>query len=166
MALLNPTFQEAGPTPGSAKAWRIVASVRAERLAAFGPSPERAREDFERWGTLLQAFPAVGSLVLAFFDKKPQGRETFEGWTSGAFLDELGPALLKAALFAGKPVDTMDWGEPLHTTWDDVTPIGGPLGADGIEAFESWALPTTPTFAATALGAETFEATWALMTTL
>jgi len=165
VALLNPTFQEAGPTPGSAKSWRIVASVRAERLVAFGPSPERAREDFERWGTLLEAFPA-GSLVLAFFDKKPQGRETFEGWTGGVFLDELGPALLKAALFAGKPVDTMDWGGPLHTTWDEVSATAAPLGADDVEAFESWTLPTTPAFAATAFGTETFEATWALMTTL
>lgn len=170
MGLMNPTFTEEGPSPGSAKGWRLSSSVRGVRLAAFVPSPERAREDFERWGTFTTVFTA-GALVLAFFGKKPEGRETFEHWGSGVFLAELGPALLMAAPLGPTAGESWDWAAPFLTGWPDVVAEPATFAAGAaVEAFASWVATPAPVFASAPLsadGAETFTAGgWPALTTL
>ena len=72
MAILNPSFEDAGPEPGMAEHWTLATSVAGQRIAGFGPTPHRAWEDFERWFELRLSFPP-GSLALAFFDPIAEG---------------------------------------------------------------------------------------------
>jgi hypothetical protein len=73
MALLNPTFADAGALPGEAARWTISAVTSLEVLAAFGGA---GREDFERWSAFHRALADV-TVVRAFFDSR-DGFEAFE----------------------------------------------------------------------------------------
>ncbi len=174
MALLNPTLRDAGPTPGSAKGWTLTSRCSAQRIAAFGPVPERAAEDFARWSELVTAFRDDG-LVLAFFDVSAEGYEDFEeGWTPSAFVAEFSEALLDTCPFGGGTVEDMATGwltSPLVESWADVVAKTGHFGGAPSEDFESWvpavaATWTAAAFDAGAKDAESFEGTWAVMKTL
>ena len=169
MGLLNPTLHDAGATPGSALHWSLSSTCAAERIAAFGPAPERAVEDFERWSPLVAAFE-LGVLVLAFFDPVPQGFEAFEVWAGGTFLDAFPEVLLQATAFG---VETLDgWlSAPWAGGWGDVVGEAALFGGQPRDDFESWALTpatvwTNATFDAGTKSAEGFEGTWAVMKTL
>lgn len=174
MALVNPTLRDPGATPGSAKGWTIASLCKAQRIAAFGPAPVRATEDFERWGDLLTAFPD-GALVLAFFDVSPEGYEDFEeGWTASAFVSAFSDALLDACLFAGSPVEDMEAGwlaGAFAISWTDVVGEAALFEGASHEDFETWIAPAAIAFAAAAFdagtkSAEAFEGAWAAMKTL
>jgi len=77
MAILNPSFEDAGGEPGTAEHWTLATSVAGQRIAGFGPSPHRGWEDFDRWFELRLSF-VPGSLALAFFDPIAEGFEDFE----------------------------------------------------------------------------------------
>jgi len=72
MAILNPSFEDAGPLPGEAEHWAISAVTSLEEIAGFGTAPEEAWEDFERWFELLDSIDDV-VVVLAFFDSALKG---------------------------------------------------------------------------------------------
>lgn len=174
MSLVDPTLREPGPTPGSAKGWTIASVCQAQRLAAFGPSPARAREDFERWSDLLVTFPD-GGLVLAFFDAAPEGYEDFEeGWTTSAFISEFSDALLDACTFGGGSIEDMESGwltSPFVRAWADVIGQAALFGGAPVEDFETWlaagSIAFTPaSFDGGIKSAETFEGTWTAMKTL
>jgi hypothetical protein len=146
--------------------------VHAQRLAAFGPSPERAMEDFERWAALATAF-ADGSLVLAFFDPVPKGYEAFDAWAGGAFLEAFPDVLLDPLLFDGGPAEGFDgWlAGTWASSWADVAADAATFGAAPVDDFEGWNSPVSPawagaTFGAGAGAAEPFEAAWTAMKTL
>jgi len=167
MPLLNPQLRELGPTPGSAKHWTLSSVCTAQRIAAFGPAPETAQEDFERWSVLVSAFVA-GSLVLAFFDPVPKGYESFAGWNAGAFLETLPPALLEACSFAGSVAELFDgWPSAARaSSWAEVSSEAAP-----VEDFEAWTAPTSPAWAAAAFSpgavpTEAFAGAWPAMTGL
>lgn len=168
MALLNPTLRDPGPTAGSAAHWMIQSICQAERIAAFGPDPERATEDFERWSPLALTFGA-GALVLAFFDPVPWGYEPFDGWAGGPFLDAFPDVLLIATTFA---VDSFSgWLlSPWLATWADVAEQPALFGSAPRDDFEGWS-PSSPLLWATATfdggaNADTFAGVWPVMTTL
>lgn len=169
MGLLNPTLHDPGPTPGSAAHWTIASLCQAERIAAFGPAPERATEDFERWTELVTTF-AGGALVLAFFDPVPRGFEAFDIWADGAFLDAFPEVLLVAAAFGTDGFE--GWlAVPWAAAWSDVASQAAQFGGLPRDDFEGWSASATPTwttamFDAAAKSAEAFEGTWPVMTTL
>ncbi len=82
MALLNPTFDDAGALPGEAAHWTLTAVTSLEVLAGFGTAPEDAWEDFERWIAFLAALADV-TVVRAFFGNEPRAsrRSTAAGPT-------------------------------------------------------------------------------------
>ena len=56
MALLNPGFEDEGASLGLAEHWTLTSLTALQGIAGFGPSPYRAREDFERWTDLQGGF--------------------------------------------------------------------------------------------------------------
>ena len=56
MALLNPTFADAGALPGEAAHWTLSAVTSLQRVAAFGTA---GREDFESWTAHLSSLADV-----------------------------------------------------------------------------------------------------------
>lgn len=169
MGLLNPTLHDPGPTPGSAAHWALSSLCQAERIAAFGPAPERATEDFERWTELVTAF-AAGALVLAFFDPVPRGYEAFDIWADGGFLDAFPEVLLVAAAFS---VDGFEgWlASPWAATWSAVGSQTAEFGGAPRDDFEGWFTSAAPTWTTAMFNAgvsavEAFEGTWPAMTTL
>lgn len=169
MGLLNPTLRDPGPAPGSAAHWTIVSVCQAERIAAFGPSPERAQEDFERWNDLVLAFTG-GALVVAFFDPIARGYEAFDIWADGGFIDAFPDVLLVATAFGTDSFE--NWlSSPWSTSWGDVTPQAAQFGGVPHDDFNSWAPPPPPTWATAMFDGGTkttdgFEGTWLTMTTL
>ncbi len=63
MAILNPSFEEAGTfsSPGEASHWQLVTYTALERIAGFGPEPYQGFENFDRWFVHLHDF---GSYIL------------------------------------------------------------------------------------------------------
>lgn len=173
MALLNPTLTEAGPTPGAAEGWTVTSFCSAERLAAFGPAPVGAREDFERWTPFLDTFPE-GGLVLAFFDALAEGLEDVEeGWMPGVFMQAFSEALLDACSFGGSGVEklTTGWlGGPFAMAWSDTASLDALFNGVPSEAFEAWLPSAVVAFASCAFdagtkSAETFAGVGPAMTT-
>jgi hypothetical protein len=139
MAVLNPSFEDAGALPGQAEHWTLVAVTSAERIAGFGPAPHEAWEGFERWYALLDGLDDVVT-VLAFFDALTEGREDFdEGWANDLFLVEMPPAQLVTAPFGGGAVEDMEdgWDNVLYATvWEDVAGLAGLFDGEPREDFE------------------------------
>ena len=186
MAVLNPSFEDAGLLPGEAEHWTLRTLTSRELIAGFGPppsgGPELAWEDFESWIPLWRTLEAV-SVVLAFFDAAPEGLEDFEEtWENDLYLLEMPPAQLAAAALGPSDVEDCETGwdnEPYLTSWAEVAgQVGvfdGELGEDfedhwsGNQAFGwTWgAVPSVPAlFDAGAQGREDFENDWAAATTL
>jgi hypothetical protein len=163
MSVANPNFRDPGPTPGSAAHWTITSLCRRSRIAAFGPAPEGAQEDFERWSTWQSELSTV---VRAFFDSAIDGVEAFEAWSPGVFLVALTDELLEAFAFAGTGAEDFvsGWSGPPALAWGDVTSTGAAFGASAAETFDTWQRSATPSLASAAFGgsgaAETFESTW------
>ncbi|ADO70298.1 hypothetical protein [Stigmatella aurantiaca] len=134
MALLNPSFEDAGARPGEAAHWTLTAVTRLEALAGFGV-PEEACEDFERWYVWRAALSDV-SVALAFFSGQREGFESFaRGWDNDGFLFELPPAQLVPHHFEGQAVET--WGQgPFLADWVDVTSVLGHFNNSPREDFE------------------------------
>jgi hypothetical protein len=160
MPVANPTFADAGATPGSAAHWTIRSLCQRARIAAFGPTPEEARESFERWCSRLSRFDDVVA-TRAFFDAALRGFEAFAMWLPGAFLFAHDDALLEDALFAGELGEDFGnaWIPALLLAWESASSI-----ATGAESFEAWSPAAAPTFAKAAFAgsasAEAFETSW------
>lgn len=163
MAVANPNFRDPGPTPGSAAHWTIVSLAQRARIAAFGPAPEKAQEDFERWSTWAGELTTV---VRAFFDGAIDGFEAFEAWSPGVFLVALTDALVEVFAFAGVGAEDFaaGWVGPPALAWGDVASASAAFGTGAAETFDTWLPATTAAFASAAFSssgaAETFEATW------
>ena len=171
MALLNPTLRDEGPTPGSAAHWTLTSVCTAQRIAAFGPAPVRAVEDFERWTPVATAF-ADGALVLAFFDPIPKGYEGFVSWGAEPFLEALPVALVEPAAFGADGVEGFAWlTAPWAAVWPDVAAEPARFGDASFEDFEGWAPAWLARLAPAAFdgGAthvEAFAGVWTAMKTL
>jgi hypothetical protein len=163
MPVANPNFRDPGPTPGSAAHWTITSVCQRARLAAFGPAPEGAQEDFEGWSTWQGELTTV---VRAFFDGATDGFEAFEAWSPGVLLVALTDSLLAACAFAGAGLEDFatGWGGPPALAWGDVASASAAFDAGAAETFDTWLPATAAAFASAAFGssgaAETFEATW------
>jgi hypothetical protein len=173
MGLVNPTLREEGLTPGSAAGWTLSSFTQAQRLAAFGPAPHRAREDFARWSPFAAAFEE-GDLVMALFDPLPEGVEDFEeAWLDSPLLLGLGEAQLATLLFAGAPAEAFDlgWpGSPFAASWGDVGAQAASFAAGFEETFSGWFPLPAPAFNAALFGgnqpAESFAGTWPVASSL
>ncbi|MCL2726694.1 MAG: hypothetical protein FWD69_19925 [Polyangiaceae bacterium] len=180
MALLNPSFEDAGTLPGEAAHWTLTAVTSLEELAGFGTAPEEAWEDFERWFERL-ASPDDVIVVLAFFDTL-KGYEAFEsGWDNVVYLYELPPVQLVSATFDGHDAEDCESGwsnVPYAHEWSDVAGMTGMFGTEPREGFEekwhgneayawTWAGVTSShaMFDAGAQGVEEFESAWTRATT-
>ena len=73
MALLNPSFEDAGALPGEAAHWTLTGVTSREVIAAFGAARADAFESFERWFSFLDVL-APSSTVLALFDGAREAR--------------------------------------------------------------------------------------------
>lgn len=139
MALLNPSFEDAGALPGEAAHWTLSAVTSAEEIAGFGPAPEQACEHFERWFELHVTIDDV--VVLAYFDSGLKGYESFDnGWGNHVFLWEMPPAQLVTATFEGFLVEACDAGwsnVPYACQWADVTSAAAVFDGKPHEDFDS-----------------------------
>lgn len=182
MVLENPSFEDAGSSPGEAAHWTLTAVTSLEVLAGFGGDPEEGWEDFERWSTLLASLDDV-TVVLAFFDSALKGYEEFEsGWANLVYLYELPPAQLVACAFGGGAVEDCGTGwnnEPYLRDWAVVTAATGVFDGEPREDFEdqwrenesfasTWAAVTASAalFDAGAQPVEDFNNGWTTITTL
>jgi hypothetical protein len=182
MALLNPSFEDAGTLPGEAEHWALSAVTSREGIAGFGTAPEDAWEDFERWHTLLDSLGDV-TVVLAFFDSALKGYEAFEsGWANVVYLYDLPPAQLVTCAFGGGAVEDCEsgWSNlPYLRDWALVTTATGIFDGEPREDFEDqwrsnqlyawkWAAVTSSTamFDAGVQPVEDFNNGWTSMTTL
>ncbi|MCU0659810.1 MAG: hypothetical protein MUF64_32450 [Polyangiaceae bacterium] len=167
MGLVNPTLREEGPTPGSAAGWTMSSVTQAQRIAAFGPAPHRAAEDFERWAPFAAAFEE-GDLVMALFDPLPEGVEDFEeAWLDGPLFLALGEAQLAQAAFGGALVEAFDlgWpGSPFAASWANVGALAALFGAAPEETFAGWFPSPAPAFTGALFAgnqaAESFAGAW------
>ncbi|RKH35679.1 hypothetical protein D7Y13_14005 [Corallococcus praedator] len=134
MALLNPSFEDAGARPGEAAHWTLTAVTRLEALADFGV-PEESCEDFERWYVWRAVLSDV-SVALAFFSGQREAFEAFSwGWDNDGFLFELPPAQFVPHGFEGNVVET--WGQgPFLTDWVDAASVEGLFSESPQEDFE------------------------------
>ena len=182
MALLNPSFEDAGLLPGEAEHWTLTASTSIEVLAGFGTAPEDAWEDFERWYALLASLDDV-TVVLAFFDSALKGYEEFEsGWANVVYLYAFPPAQLVTATFDGNDVEDCEtrWSNvPYARDWSGVVSATGVFDGEPREDFEdqwrsnhlyAWTWPAVTAsvalFDAGAQAVEDFENAWTHTTTL
>jgi len=146
MALLNPTFADAGALLGEAARWTITAVTSLEALAAFG---RVGREDFERWSSFLGALADV-TVVRAFF-----GRDTFEEFER-PFLSTLPSGRIVTCSFGGGDVETWTRPSPWLDDWSRV-----PLLAGLTEAFARPGFVTDWSGVSSAAAAnETFSSAW------
>lgn len=182
MALLNPSFEDAGALPGEAAHWMLTAVTSLQEIAGFGTAPELACEDFERW------FEFVGDLgaavtARAFFDLGRDGYEAFEsGWEAGVFLWEWQQALGVSASFGPDDVEDCETGwsnATFYWGWDALPSAAGQFDGEPREDFEDlwhgnqafewdWDTVTAATamFDSGAEGREDFESGWAAATTI
>jgi len=182
MALLNPSFEDAGVLPGEAAHWVLSAVTSLEEIAGFGTAPEQACEDFERWFELLGELEAVLT-ERAFFALGSEGYEAFErGWCEGVFLFELPPAQMVAAPFSPADAEHCESGwsnETFYWGWDSVPFAAGQFDGKPREDFEDlwhgnqtfdwdWDTVTAVTamFDSDAEDREDFESGWAAATTI
>ena len=169
--LLHPTFRDPGTLPGEAANWTLRTFCQAQRIAGFGPPPERAQEDFEHWFELRTGF-GEADIAIAMFDSATEGLEDFEeGWNDGPLLIELTGGNADPAVFAGSDFDDMQTGwvaAPFLSSWDEVVADAAQFDSQSVEGFESW----VPPFSATWEGAgfdgytgniERFEGVWTPM---
>lgn len=156
MPLLNPRFEEAGAEPGAAAHWTLVTFVAAERIAAFGPAPARAWEDFERWSKLQLTLEA-SDVAIGFFDPRSEGLEDFEeAWGNDHYLREWPTGQAVACLFDGEPVEDFahGWVDGFLDDWTAVAAFVGLFDGEPREDFEqAW------------LANGAFVAAWAEVTT-
>ena len=115
MALLNPTFADAGALPGEAARWTISAVASLEVLAAFSGV---GRDDFERWSAFLIALADV-TVVRAFF-----GRDGFEEFER-PFLFTLPTRRVVTCSFGGRAVETWARPPPWLDEWSRVPSTPG-----------------------------------------
>jgi hypothetical protein len=168
----NPVFQEPDRAPGTAAHWTLSSRCAAQRLAAFGPEPPRAAEDFERWSPFAPAF-ADGTVVLATFDASSRGYEAFDGWVAGVFLYVPPEALLEPCAFGGgglgddDAIDVDDFEGWLETVWaarlEDVGVVGAAFDGKTADGFEGWSPAAEPAWGAAPFdggAAEAFAAGW------
>ena len=124
MAVLNPSFEDAGLLPGEAEHWTLVSVASLEAIAGFGADPELAWEGFERWTELWLALDDV-PVVRAFFDTAPEGLEDFEEtWENDLYLWELPPAQQLPASFGPGDLEDCEGGwanDGYAWSWADVT---------------------------------------------
>ncbi|MBX3249394.1 MAG: hypothetical protein KF901_19615 [Myxococcales bacterium] len=182
MALLNPSFEDAGALPGEAEHWTLTAVTSLEVLAGFGVAPEDGWEDFERWYARLASLDDV-TVVLAFFDSALKGFEEFEsGWANVVYLYELPPAQLVTATFDGNAAEDCETGwsnVPYARDWADVASATGVFDGEPREDFEdewrgnqsyawTWAAVTASAamFDAGTQAVEDFENAWTHASTL
>lgn len=176
MAILNPSFEDAGVYPGEAEHWTLVAYTSLERIAAFGPIPYQAWEDFERWTEFMEYF-GPGDLSVAVFDPLAQNYEDFEEyWDNDTYLFELLPGYIASASFGGKAVEDAEDGwenDTYFMYWSEVSSVAGLFDGEPYEDFErlwndnqlyawSWGDVTSETayFDVGANPYETFEGDW------
>lgn len=110
MALLNPTFADAGALPSEAARWTISAVTSLEVLAAFGGA---GREDFERWSAFLGALADV-TVVRGFF-----ARDGFEAFERPLLL-ALPTGRVVASSFGARDVETWARPSPWLDDWSRV----------------------------------------------
>ncbi len=173
MPVQNPSFEDAGTEPGLALHWVLTTFVARERIAGFGPAPERGREDFERWFGWRRGL-GDGAVVVAVFEPLREALEAFEGgWDNDLFAWSLPEGAVVLALFDGRPVDDLElgWSAGFLARWADVANVearfdGGPAEGfeeswRGNEAFLwSWADVTATAASFDGRPAETFEGAW------
>ena len=169
MALLNPSFEDAGMLPGEAAHWKLSAVTRLEEIAGFGTAPEDAWEDFERWFEFLATIDDV-LVVLAFFDSALKGYEQFEsGWDNAVFLYELPPAQLVTATFDGRAAEDCETGwsnVPYAREWSEVASVTGVFGGEPIEDFRLRSYVSIwSEVPSSAAPIENFESAWTRATT-
>lgn len=171
MPIRNPTFSEAGSAPGLPRYWTLSSLVRAERVAGFGPAPERGVEDFERWYTFRAAFEQT---ERAFFDARPEGFEDFaEGFGTDTYAWRFEDTQNARASFASEPREAFDRGfsnDPFLVRWADVSAVSALFVGVPSERFErgfrndvfAWTISEVLVAPARFGGriAETFENTW------
>jgi hypothetical protein len=170
MALLNSSFEDAGPGPGEATHWQLRTSSSLRAIAGFTAEPEEAWESFERWAEFFAAFDAVAS-ARAFFDGAVEGFEDFEdGYANQTFVRDLDLAQVLPASFSTPGPENFEE-HTLATAWDDVSSTAGAFDGEPSEDFEeAWRanelfVREWSSVPAAALGTETFEAGWAPATT-
>lgn len=152
MPLLNAHFEEAGAEPGAAAHWTLLTFVAAERIAAFGPAPARAWEDFERWSEL-QLVLEPSDLAIGFFDPRPEGLEDFEeAWGNDHYLREWPTGQADACPFDDGSVEDLErgWGnDRFLNDWTELAALVGLFDGEPREEFEgAW------------LANETFVTAW------
>ena len=180
MALLNPSFEDAGALPGEAAHWTLTAVTSREAIAAFGAAPAEAFESFERWFPFVDVL-APSSTVLAFFDGAREGFEDFEeAWANSLYLREFQPAVLVAFLTPAPETFDATWESAGYFhAWGAITSAAASFGPSTAETFEDhWrgsdafardlASVTTDVarFAPGAKPLEAFETAWTHATTL
>jgi len=140
MPLLNASFEDPGNFSGEAASWTLRAVTSLEAIAGFGPAPERAQEDFERWVPALASLADV-SVALAFFDGLVRGNEDFErGWQNDIYASEFSEAVFVAFLFGSSAIEGFGVGwlnTPFATNFDQVTATVGAFDDSPSEDFEN-----------------------------
>ena len=141
MPILNANFEDAGANPGEAAHWQLVTYVARHRVAAFGPAPYRAWEDFERWVERKLAW-TDGDLARAFFDPRLEGFENFEdAWDNSCYFAALPTGLVESCSFSGRPDETfaIGWGnDTFHASWAGVSAESGFFDTKPVEDFALW----------------------------
>jgi len=182
MAILNPSFEDAGGQLGEAEHWTLQTVTSRERIAGFGPAPHEAWEGFERWFDLAPAF-SDGDLALGLFDPLAEGYEDFEdAWDNDLYLTELPTGQIITAPFGGGAVEDLEdgWSNATYASaWEEVAAVGGIFDGEAHEDFEEqwrsnqafiWAWEmAVGVIAAFDGGADTnedFENDWAAATTI
>jgi len=182
MAILNPSFEDAGAQQGEAEHWTLQSFTGLRRIAGFGPVPDRAWEDFDRWFELLDDLEGI-TVAIALFDPLAEGYEDFEdAWDNDVYLTELPTGQVITAPFSGGAVEDMEdgWSNvPYATAWEDVAGVIGLFDAEPREDFEeqwrsnqtfiwAWGLAVgvIATFDGGAETNEDFENDWAAATTI
>jgi hypothetical protein len=180
MALLNPSFEDAGALPGDAAHWTLTAVTSREVIAAFGAARAEAFESFERWFPFVDVL-APSSTVLAFFDGAREGFEDFEElWANSLYLREFQPAVLVPLLTPAPESFDATWsGAAYFLAWASGFSAAASFGVQTFEAFEerwrgneSFARDLASVaidaahFAPGARAFEAFETAWTHATTL
>ena len=177
MPISNPSFEEVGALPGEAAGWTLTCVCTAEQAAGFGPPPESAREDFERWLAWMDGF-GEGDLVFALFDALPEAREDFEeGFANETWLGAWHPGFAEACVFGDDVAESFDAGwatDAWARGWDEVASEAAAFGADPHEDFgvEPWraswndVTDDAARFDGGTTTEETFAGTWEPATTV